>query len=156
MANKLTGIERLEAAVLLDQEREPNLHDYQGKLDWVIDRAKHYEEKLQIPYLEVIEKWEEQRDYWYMNYYQDCNQPLLTDKNVYLFDTVEAFKKSVGTEGFYCPKCNGISSNPYECSLENCDWKSYGLFGTLGKGAFVFVKNEMVGQTIFMPVSFEN
>ncbi|MDN6208500.1 MAG: hypothetical protein L0I96_09445, partial [Lactococcus sp.] len=120
------------------------------------DRAKHYEEKTGVSYLEILDKWEEKRSYWYMNYYQDSNQPLLTDGNVKVFDTVEDFKKSVGKDGFYCPKCNGISESPYDCTCEGCDWKSYGLFKTLGKGVFVFVKSEMVGEEIFEPVKFNS
>ena len=50
-------------------------HAYCDKFKWIIARAKHYEEKTGIPYLQIIESWESDRDYWYMNYYQDCNQP---------------------------------------------------------------------------------
>lgn len=120
MTNEIvTGIERLKGAVAYDQEREPNSHDYQGKLDWIIDRAKHYEEKTGISYLEVIEKWEEKRDYWYMNYYQDCNQPLLTNEDDYVFDTVDDFKKAVGKSGFRCPKCEGISKALMNVVVQN-------------------------------------
>jgi hypothetical protein len=38
---------------------------------------------------------------------------------------------------------------------KTCDWKAYGLFGTLGKGISVFVKKEIRIETIFMPVSWE-
>ena len=153
---KKSGIEKLREAVARDEEKEPNFHDYQGKLNWIIERSKHYEEKTGIPYTEIIDAWEDARSYWYMNYYQDFNQPLLTDDNVHIFDTIEDFKKVASDKGFRCPKCNGISANPYECSCENCDWKSYGLFGTMGKGAFIFVKEKMLGQEIFMPVAFES
>ena len=121
MKIELKGFERLQAAVKSDEEKEPNFYDYQDKLAWVVDRAKHYQEKTGIPYLEIIEKWEENRDYWYMNYYQDANQPLLTDENVCVFDTVDDFKKAVGQDGFYCPKCEGISKKPYECTCEKCE-----------------------------------
>ncbi|WP_460056961.1 hypothetical protein [Pseudolactococcus yaeyamensis] len=36
------GLENLKLAVKNDQEESPNIHDYQGKLDWIIERAKHY------------------------------------------------------------------------------------------------------------------
>lgn len=154
MKIELKGLERLQAAVKSDEEKEPNFHDYKGKLAWVVDRAKHYQEKTGIPYLEIIEKWEENRGHWYMNYYQDANQPLLTDENVYVFDTVDDFKKVVGQDGFYCPKCEGISKSPYECTCEKCDWKSYGLFRTMGKGVYIFIKSAMLGNEIFEPVKF--
>ena len=55
-----------------------------------------------------------------------------------------------------CPSCNGISSDPNKCDVsEKCNWASYGLFGTMGKGAYVFIKSELRGQEIFMPVSWE-
>jgi hypothetical protein len=152
--SELKGIDKLKAAVEKDQKKSPNFHDYYAKLDWVIERAKHYQSKTGVPYLEIINKWEENRDYWYMNYYQDSNQPLLTDENVHVFDTVEDFKKAVGTDGFYCPKCGNISKSPYDCLYDKCDWKSYGFFKTMGKGVFVFIKNEMLGNEIFEPVKF--
>jgi hypothetical protein len=51
-------------------------HKYCDKYKWVIERAKYYAQKTGVPYEEIIEAWEENRSYWYMNYYQDCNQPL--------------------------------------------------------------------------------
>ena len=51
-------------------------HKYCDKYKWVIDRAKHYAEKTGKKYEEIIDIWESNRTYWYMNYYQDCNQPL--------------------------------------------------------------------------------
>lgn len=50
-------------------------HDFCGKYAWVIERAKLYAERTGYTMDEVLEIWEEDRDYWYMNYYQDCNQP---------------------------------------------------------------------------------
>jgi hypothetical protein len=51
-------------------------HKYCDRYKWVIYRAKYYEEKTGRSFEEVIEIWENNRTYWYMNYYQDCNQPL--------------------------------------------------------------------------------
>lgn len=153
--------EELKTEILNDNDSGWSIKDRKEKLDWIIERAKHYGDKLNINWKEIINSWEEDRNYWYMNYYQDCNQPLLDD-NVKIFETVDDFRKSVGDKGFRCPCCNGVSSNPYECDsgLEMakgkiCDWKSYGLFGTLGKGIHVFVKEKLKGETIFMPISWE-
>lgn len=49
--------------------------------------------------------------------------------------------------------CNGISVSPYECSP--CDWKVYGLFRDLGKGVYVFVKEHVRGELLFMPLAWE-
>ena len=45
-------------------------HDYCGKYKWVLERAKHYAEKTGKTVEEVMEIWENDRTYWYMNYYQ--------------------------------------------------------------------------------------
>lgn len=54
-------------------------HKYCDKFKWVIDRAKHYGEKLGTPWEDILDSWESDRDYWYMNYYQECNQPTMTE-----------------------------------------------------------------------------
>ncbi len=51
-------------------------HRYCDKYKWVMDRAKHYSEKSGKSVEEIIKVWEENRTYWYMNYYQEVNQPL--------------------------------------------------------------------------------
>ncbi|WP_196602106.1 hypothetical protein [Pectinatus frisingensis] len=137
-------------------------HQYCNKFKWVIDRAKHYEEKTGISWERILNSWEENRDYWYMNYYQDCNQPLIQGDKVKVFDTVDDAVKSFKDMGFRCPICGGISKNPYECDSGKkmsknkiCDWKVYGLLGDLGKGVYIFCKDKCKGQTIFMPVAWE-
>lgn len=136
-------------------------HDYCGKFKWIIDRAKHYEEKLGLPWEVVLSSWEKDRSYWYMNYYQESNQPLIEGEHVRVFDTLEEFFSSVSDKRFRCPACGGISSNPYECNSgvasggKKCDWKVCGLFGDMGKGCFVYIKEKVKGETIFMPVLWE-
>ena len=41
-----------------------------------MDRAKHYSEQSGKSVEHILKVWEENRTYWYMNYYQECNQPL--------------------------------------------------------------------------------
>ena len=36
-----------------------------------------------------------------------------------------------------------------------CNWKSYGLFGTLNKGITVVVKEDLQSVEIFMPIAWE-
>jgi hypothetical protein len=136
-------------------------HKYCDKLKWVVDRAKHYEEKLGIPWNEILDSWEEDRNYWYMNYYQDYNQPFIEVDKVRVFETLEDFKQSLGGKGFICPACNEVSTDPYECNSgkevngKKCNWKVYGLFKDLGKGIYVYVKELKKGQTIFYPVAWK-
>lgn len=44
---------------------------------WVISRAKHYAEHHNKPIEKVLNEWENNRNYWWLNYYQSVNQPLL-------------------------------------------------------------------------------
>lgn len=129
-------------------------HRYCDKFKWVIDRAKAYEKSLGIPWETILYSWEKDRSYWYMNYYQDCNQPEITSKRVKVFDTVQDFISSAGKKEFRCPSCGGVSTDPYACN-GGCDWKVYGLFGDMGKGVFVYIKEKVRGETIFMPLSWE-
>lgn len=150
----MTGLEELQQAVAKDQEESHGFHDYAGKLQWIIDRAKHYEEHTGIPYLDIIDAWEKDRSYWYMNYYQEVNQPRLDgDAKVFIFSNLAEYKEAVGDKGFYCPKCNHVSKSPYECDSPTCDCKAYGLFGTMGVGAHIFITDKMIGSNTFMPVA---
>ena len=81
-------------------------------------------------------------------------------------DTVEDAVKSIGNAGFKCPCCGSVSKNPYKCNsgvvVENlkggksgvCDWKAYGLLGTLGKGVTIFIKEKLALDHIFKPVEW--
>lgn len=50
--------------------------------NWVICRAKHYAIKQDRPIEEVLNEWEEKRDYWWLNYYQSSRQPKLHSKSL--------------------------------------------------------------------------
>ena len=137
-------------------------HKYCDKFKWIIDRAKHYADKTGLNWEDILDSWEEQCNYWYMNYYQEGNQPEIKGEKVKVFDTVDDMLKSIGENKFRCPMCGGISTNPYSCNTglkiskdKVCDWKVGGLFGDLGKGAFVYCKDKIAGETIFMPISWE-
>ena len=88
-----------------------------------------------------------------MNYYQDCNQPEIKAGKVKVFGTILELKEAIGEMKFRCPSCGKESPNPYECKA--CGWKVYGLLGDMGKGVFVYVKEQLRGETMFMPVSWE-
>lgn len=149
------GYESLMAACQIDVNKGDNTHNYREKVNWVIERAKHYAEKMNVNWESVLEAWETNRAYWYMNYYQDSRQPLIKGDKVKVFEDIEDFKKQVNNLGFRCPSCKKISSNPQECSQPNCDWKSYGLFGTLGNGLTIILKDDLTPLEIFMPIAFE-
>ena len=136
--------------------------DCHEKLDWIVGRAEHYAEKLNLDACDILNAWEKGRNYWYMNYYQECEQPTITAERVRVFETSEDLRQAVGTLGFRCPMCGGISRSPYECDSgldmapgKKCDWKSWGLFKDLGKGIYIYVKEKLQGQVIFMPIAWE-
>lgn len=137
-------------------------HQYCDKFKWIIDRAKHYSHKTGVSIEKILDAWEENRTYWYMNYYQESAQPKINKKDVLIVESLEEFFKKVRDLGFRCPACSGISNNPYRCTSGNklkdgktCNWRVYGLLGHLGKGLYVFVKDRATGHTIFMPVALE-
>lgn len=45
--------------------------------NWVICRAKHYAYHLGRDVSSVLDEWESKRTYWWLNYYQDCQQPKI-------------------------------------------------------------------------------
>ena len=137
-------------------------HDYCDKFKWVIGRAKQYGEKLGLNWEDILESWESGRSYWYMNYYQECNQPEINSDKVKVFESVDEMLKNIGEKQFRCPACGGISTNPYKCNTglemskgKICNWNCGGLFRDLGRGLFVSCKDKLAGQTIFMPISWE-
>jgi len=114
------GIESLRADVLRDANSEPKFSrnkNHNGAEDcpcaycrhfrWALDRAAHYAEKLGTTVEAVMEAWETDRSYWYMNYYQDSNQPLIEGDDVRVFDTPEDFRKGDGTRVYIelCQEC---------------------------------------------------
>lgn len=136
-------------------------HDYEAKFQWAIERAQHYGSSLGLDAADILDAWEKDRNYWYMNYYQESNQPTIKSAHVRVFETVDELKISISRPQFRCPWCCGVSTDAYTCDSgikrdgKVCDWKAYGLFGTLGKGVFVYVKERLQGQSIFMPVAWE-
>lgn len=64
-------------------------HKYCDKYKWVMERAALYAEKTGKTVGEVIEIWERARTYWYLSYYQGCNQPIPDEKAVQRFLAIE-------------------------------------------------------------------
>lgn len=55
-----------------------------------------------------------------------------------------------------------MTKSPYVCDSgvkvkgDVCNWKVYGLFGHLGKGVSVFVKDKLRIEKLFMPIAWEH
>jgi hypothetical protein len=155
------GYRKLLAAVEADELKSPNGHNYRKTLHFAVSRAIHYAEKTGLTAEAILDAWERDRDYWYMNYYQDANQRKIEGDNVRVFETLAEFLGAITKAGFRCPACGGVSKSPYECDSgvklkdKVCDWKVYGLFKDLGKGITVFVKEKVAMELIFMPIAWE-
>jgi hypothetical protein len=142
--------------------------EYAEKIDDLLDkRVPEYAQALDLSEVQVLGAIERKRNYSIVNYYQDANFPSLEDVRV--FDSEEAFFAAFPSKQFRCPACKGISTNPYECNsgkpmdpskdAKICDWKSYGLFHTLGKGLRFTFKDRFldcgtIGE-IFLPIELE-
>jgi hypothetical protein len=77
------GYKSLKAACAHDIRE--NLRDKKAslkKFNWVICRAKSYAHNEKVSIDVILDRWEENRSYWWLNYYQDCNQPKIATKKV--------------------------------------------------------------------------
>ena len=77
-----TGYKSLKVAYVNDvQKAAKQKHpmrrksEFLHKFQWVINRAKHYAHNTGKSIDIILNEWEEKRDYWWLNYYQDCRQP---------------------------------------------------------------------------------
>lgn len=121
-----------------------------------------YSKNLELPQADILAALESRRNYSAVNYYQAANFPTLD--GVKVFETQADLRAAIPSMKFRCPACNGISTDPYTCNSgvvekgKVCDWKTWGLFRTAGKGfRFTikegFLENPRVDE-IFMPVDF--
>lgn len=90
-------------------------HKYCDKYVWVLNRAQHYAEKTGKTRDEILEIWETDRSYWYMNYYQECNQPKLEGENIIFYDEwIAQLKERFGDDSrhwvFKCPACGHLQT----------------------------------------------
>lgn len=70
------GYKSLKAAYVHDLKQNwRTKKELYAHFQWVISRAKHYAYTAGEPIENILNAWEEQRNYWWMNYYQNCRQP---------------------------------------------------------------------------------
>ncbi|HAU6298003.1 TPA: hypothetical protein JD836_14945 [Citrobacter freundii] len=132
---------------------------------FLLERVPHYAKHLNYTSLEILEAMEEMRHITAPNFYQENTFPRLDANAVYILRDLAHYKQIVGVKGFRCPACGEISlTNPYECHEvkdgKQCNWKAYGLFGTMGKGLRVLLRDQFLTDPsvaeIFMPVALEH
>lgn len=96
-------------------------HRYCDKFKWVIDRAKQYGEKLGVPWAQVLDSWEADRTYWYMNYYQECNQPSIVSERVRVFDTVDDLRAAIGKRASAAPAAEASAPHPMSATAASSE-----------------------------------
>ena len=139
-----------------------NKHFNEEKLSqYLWSRVDHYSQILNIPRNIVLQSWEMQRSTDPVRFYDDLNQPLLDQEHVFIFQSRKKLESGVGKKGFRCPRCMGVSSHPRQCDSNErlngtdhiCDWDADSVFGTLDRGIYVFIIDELAGEYIFRPIS---
>lgn len=130
-------MDKLKKAVLKDTQKNPKcsfnengcinpngngcFHNYCDKYKWIIDRAELYAAKFKTSIELIIDSWEDRRDYWYMNFYQESRQPNPSDcllSSEWLEKGYELFGKDKMNWKFVCPSCGHVA--------KASDWKDAG------------------------------
>ncbi|MBO4499175.1 MAG: hypothetical protein J5732_02850 [Bacteroidaceae bacterium] len=173
------GYESLSASYRYWAEREPGrAQEWKKKFDWALERAQQYADRLGVDREKVLEAWESDRDYWYVNYYQESNQPSLEGKNVVTLAEWEAEgERLYGKERlewkFRCPACGNVQTarmfkdagkDPHLCYIncasryglggrKDCKWTTGGL---LNIGGRYVIDKKFVPRLIFEFADKEN
>ena len=126
-------------------------------------RVVQYSERLGFTPIEILTAFQKAKNVNAPNYYQEAIIPDIT--GVIVFDTPKEFRECFPSGRYLCPACDGISKHMTICDAgtlkegEPCDWKAYGLFGTLGKGFRFLVKEGFLEKSvvyeIFKPIELE-
>lgn len=88
-------------------------HRYCDTFAWVMSRVTHYHDLTGIPAEYILNRLEERRTYWYMNYYQESNHPRLIPSRIVYLD----IDPRVVSPLFHCDACGGASTHPVVCSI---------------------------------------
>lgn len=132
--------------------------DADAKMEWIRNRAEQYAEKFNKTTDEIIAIWESKRNYSFMNYYQECNIPDLSEKQTILqsdwLKQAEDRFGSIKNAKFVCPSCGHIQgvgeflragldvNESYQCCAsrfpelhyknDKCKWTTGGLLNIGG------------------------
>lgn len=113
----MNGISRLKEAYNYDlNNKARSKKELDLQWDWVMARAKQYADYFGTTPDTVLDVWESKRRYWWLNYYQECNQPDLSKRQGILTfnDWVAEGEKRFGKEKldwkFVCPNCGHVQT----------------------------------------------
>lgn len=148
-----TVMEEIKELARRDWGGKAGEQDYNEMGKFLNETLDNYEKNLGIPKLDILIAIEDKRDYNVRNYYQRANFPLI--ENIDVYETIEDFKKKFPSGQFICPCCENVSTDPQTCNSgkemskgKKCDWKSWGLLGTAGKGYSFIIKQDFLKRPI--------
>lgn len=118
-------------------------HKYCNKFKWAVDKAKAYGEVLELNWEDVLDSWENDRNYWYMNYYQECNQPKISGKVKVLNGTGIKFLLSAKNASA-CHPCGKVVNN--RMNVMSADGKYMDSLEILEK-AYLYTLRKSFGGT---------
>jgi hypothetical protein len=127
------------------------------KVKVILDtRLENYSKVTGFTKDEILQAFEKRRGVNTVNFYQENNLPLLDKGKVHVFQTIKEFQTKFPSHKSICPSCGKESTDFYECSQPDCDWKVYGLLRDLGKGIRIIIKDKFlehpVPELIFTPI----
>ncbi len=129
----------------------------ESTINFIRNMTKNYSEVLGYSEYEILKAIESKRTYSAANYYQLSKFPIL-DNRVKIFATTTELLETTKNTKFICPACKKVQLSPYACTDKDCDWKSYGLLGTLDRGFRFTIKDSFLDTPMiddcFLPVAF--
>ncbi len=117
-------------------------------LKFIEKRIPQYAKLMNMSNSLTLEVIANRRRVNYTNWFQNGYIPDLSD--VMVFETVQDFKNRFPSGQSICPACESISTDFSVCNSGKkikgkvCDWKVYGLFGDMGKGIRVIIKDKFM------------
>ena len=129
--------------------------------EFIRSKTSQYAERLGFTPDHILASMEAARRVTAPNHYQEAYYPNI--EGVIVFDNAKEYHECFPSHRFLCPSCEGISTDATVCDSgvvdkngDPCDWKAYGLFGTLGKGFRFVMKDsflkEAIVYEIFKPI----
>ena len=96
------GYRSLKAAYVHDiQKGYRSKSELLKHFKWVISRATYYAHHTNSSIEEILNQWEANRNYWWLNYYQECNQPKKFGKPRNQMNYLRYRRKEVKKRGLY-------------------------------------------------------
>ena len=155
--NTSKGIASLQAAYQSDlQAGNQSQEVLDKKLKWVLERADQYAKACNTTRDRILEAWETKRTYWWINFYQECNQPNLEEHGTtpvvmvkdWLKEAQERFGKEPLDWKFACPCCKAYTCCASRFGLGGKDNCKYTTSGLIRLGRYV-ISEDFIPTLVF-------